>query len=104
MSNYLFGIIVKSDGNILSRYGCEDITRLGIEALKTWERGEKVSRSSSNQYVWSSITCNGCKMFPLIGQRYKCTICDNYNLCSTCQNKGHEHPLELEQQPKDDHQ
>ena len=41
-------IIVKSDGNILSRYGCEDITRLGIEALKTWERGEKVNRSSSN--------------------------------------------------------
>jgi hypothetical protein len=47
-------IIVKSDGNILSRRGCEDITRLGIEALKIWERGEKLADPSPHGYVWLS--------------------------------------------------
>jgi hypothetical protein len=95
-------VIVKSDGQILSRHGCEDTTRLGIEAIKTWERGEKLTRPSTDEYVWLFTTCHDCKMSPIIGQRYLCTVCDDYDLCSTCQKKGHEHPLELEIQSNDD--
>ena len=36
------------------------------------------------QKVHYSIKCNGCGMFPLLGERYKCSICPNYDLCEKC--------------------
>ncbi|KAJ7358991.1 E3 ubiquitin-protein ligase mib2 [Desmophyllum pertusum] len=30
------------------------------------------------------VTCDGCKEVPLIGTRWKCADCQNYDLCSTC--------------------
>ena len=30
------------------------------------------------------ITCDGCDMDPIVGIRYKCLVCTNYDLCSTC--------------------
>jgi hypothetical protein len=41
-------------------------------------------------------------MSPIIGQRYRCDTCGNYDLCSDCQKKGHEHTLTLEPIPNDD--
>lgn len=55
-----------------------------------------------DKYVWTTITCDGCKMKPLVGERYLCETCGNYDLCSGCQKKGHEHKLKLMQQPKKD--
>lgn len=33
------------------------------------------------------VTCDGCDG-PVAGTRFKCTVCPNYDLCSTCQAKG----------------
>ena len=30
------------------------------------------------------VTCDGCKEDPLIGTRWNCADCENYDLCSTC--------------------
>lgn len=30
------------------------------------------------------IVCDGCRQDPLVGIRYKCANCPNYDLCSTC--------------------
>ena len=41
------------------------------------------------------IKCNQCNQNPIIGYRFKCSICKNYNLCSQCEEKNletQEHP------------
>ena len=36
------------------------------------------------------IKCNQCKKEPIVGFRYKCHICDDYNLCEICEQKNSE--------------
>ncbi|XP_062856934.1 sequestosome-1 [Trichomycterus rosablanca] len=37
--------------------------------------------------VHPGVTCDGCEG-QVVGTRFKCTVCPNYDLCSTCQAKG----------------
>ena len=34
------------------------------------------------------VQCDGCGQCPLIGERYKCKVCDNYDLCGKCKTDG----------------
>jgi Zinc finger, ZZ type len=34
--------------------------------------------------IQHNIICDGCKVHPVIGVRYKCTVCHDYDLCSDC--------------------
>lgn len=44
--------------------------------------------------VHPGVTCDGCEG-RVAGTRFKCTVCPDYDLCSSCQAKGlhKEHPL-----------
>ena len=58
--------------------------RLGHPNTKYCQRG----------LVHSNVMCDGCGMLPIKGWRYKCSICDDYNLCENCEEKiGHNHPF-----------
>lgn len=37
--------------------------------------------------VHPGVTCDGCEG-PVVGTRFKCSVCPNYDLCSGCQAKG----------------
>ena len=46
--------------------------------------------------VHRNVTCDGCGMYPLIGIRYKCSICDNFDYCENCEElfkNEHNHPF-----------
>ena len=46
--------------------------------------------------IHSKVMCDGCGMLPISGWRYKCTICDDYNLCENCEERigrKHDHPF-----------
>ncbi len=48
---------------------------------------EKVSpkpKNSEGKPVHRWISCNGCGMNPIVGVRYKCSACDNFDYCENC--------------------
>ncbi len=38
--------------------------------------------------VHPSVQCDGCEMFPVVGARYKCAICKDYDVCAECYAEG----------------
>lgn len=44
-----------------------------------------------------NVTCDGCNTHPITGIRYKCAVCDDYDLCEDCEERGvhtrENHPL-----------
>ena len=48
------------------------------------------------QIVHLHYFCDGCKKGPIIGTRYKCTICNDFDYCEECEEKNretHKHPF-----------
>lgn len=40
--------------------------------------------------VHRNFTCDGCETHPIVGVRYKCSVCPDFDFCSTCEtNKEH---------------
>ena len=42
-------------------------------------------KRKEEESVHIGISCNNCNCENIIGPRYKCTVCPNYNLCSKCE-------------------
>lgn len=38
------------------------------------------------------VTCDGCGTEPIVGVRYKCTVCDDYDVCESCKS-ANIHPV-----------
>merc|ERR1712226_617881 len=41
--------------------------------------------------IHHGVTCDGCDKAPIVGYRYKCVVCDDYDLCGACEKAG-KHP------------
>lgn len=37
--------------------------------------------------VHEGVMCDGCETLPIVGARYKCTQCPDYNLCEVCESR-----------------
>lgn len=49
------------------------------------ENKEKTkAKTSAEQIVHEHFICDGCGVNPIIGNRYKCAVCANFDLCSKC--------------------
>ena len=68
------------------------------------EIGKKVGinlNSLKKKIVHPGVICDGCNG-PIIGTRYKCTICEDFDFCEKCEEKNngdHGHPLLKIQNP-----
>jgi len=44
-----------------------------------------------NEPIHFRVTCDGCQKGPIIGNRYKCDGCEDFDFCQTCYEKLKEH-------------
>uniref|UniRef100_A0A0N4ZFM9 Dystrophin n=1 Tax=Parastrongyloides trichosuri TaxID=131310 RepID=A0A0N4ZFM9_PARTI len=65
---------------------------LNIDNFMQWLKKEPQSlvwlpvmhRLASAEYAKHQAKCNVCKMFPIIGLRYRCLHCFNFDMCQNC--------------------
>ena len=68
------------------------ITKQVEERLR--EKPEKVQAKKSSDVVHKGVKCQGCGASEIVGIRYKCSECHNFNLCEICENEiEHQHNL-----------
>jgi len=93
-----------SDFNLaLSRIINENMENAKAEILnKTIQQTSKIFSDFKNKSVINNnsihigIKCSGCYASPIRGNRYKCTVCNNFDFCEECENnlgESHKHPL-----------
>lgn len=53
--------------------------------------------AASNEFslkTHQNVACDGCGVSPIIGIRYKCSVCKNFDFCEMCEDRiSHEHPF-----------
>jgi len=55
-----------------------------------------------NTSVHEHVRCDGCQVFPIVGVRYKCNECPDFDFCEVCEEKfgdQHGHPLTKHRTP-----
>jgi len=60
-----------------------------IVNIKSEKESEDVSSKESQ--IHSGIVCDACEKTPIVGHRYKCIVCDDFDLCGSCEVAGR-HP------------
>ena len=69
----------------------ENIRSLVKSKLKTLESNIYNEIIKNEQPIHNGIKCNACGTKNIKGIRYKCSTCDNYNLCENCEeNSNHD--------------
>ncbi|XP_052051592.1 sequestosome-1 isoform X5 [Apodemus sylvaticus] len=70
-------------------YVKDDIFRIYIKEKKECRREHRPSctQEASRNMVHPNVICDGCNG-PVVGTRYKCSVCPDYDLCSVCEGKG----------------
>lgn len=46
------------------------------------------NNNNNNSNVHEGVTCDGCNQSPIVGTRFKCSVCYDYDLCEACEAKG----------------
>merc|ERR1712151_74985 len=75
---------------------------MGIEETKPETKALEVSQEVIaveteivKQCVHAGFICDGCEVGPIIGTRFKCFQCPNFDLCEKCEPHHHRHHIML---------
>jgi len=75
----------------MSRIIREELERESKEAFEVVKDIIDNVEPDNSKEVHQTIECDGCGMHPLVGTRYKCSVCRNFDFCSRCE-EIMEHP------------
>ncbi|KAM4764171.1 sequestosome-1 isoform 3-T3 [Cyanocitta cristata] len=83
-------------------YVQDGVFRVYIKEKKECKREHRsqCSQEPPRNMVHPNVICDGCEG-PVVGTRFKCSVCPDYDLCSTCEGKGihKEHNMVMFQSP-----
>lgn len=85
--------------------GVHDVTHPRIKLAKAGENlnmfGRRFRHHHGGAQVHHGVICDGCNQAPIVGQRYKCTTCADYDLCAACNTRAgvHDSTHKLEEVP-----
>ncbi|KAF5918113.1 hypothetical protein HPG69_018454 [Diceros bicornis minor] len=70
-------------------YVKDDIFRIYIKEKKECRRDHRppCAQEAPRNMVHPNVICDGCNG-PVVGTRYKCSVCPDYDLCASCEGKG----------------
>ena len=68
------------DENVLRIY----VTELSSSPQLTDKRQPEEELKSEDKVEYPGVVCDGCECDPISGGRYKCTVCENFDLCANC--------------------
>ena len=60
------------------------------------KKEKKETEIKDKKPIHYGVTCDGCKKAPIVGCRYKCAVCEDFDFCEECEakmNKEHLHPF-----------
>lgn len=57
----------------------------GDEELKTEPPQAEASEAKPTEVVHEGVVCDGCEMTPIVGIRFKCHECPDFDLCASCE-------------------
>ena len=78
-------------GYFMETYSQRDMEENGIDIVFVQDNQSSSSKVVNSIFlVHNGIQCEKCKISPIIGNRYKCPKCLNYNLCEDCEEKNGE--------------
>jgi hypothetical protein len=71
----------------------------GRDGFDNLTRNDRRTPETPPAAVHRSITCDACRMCPVVGVRYKCSTCPDYDLCADCiatneSSNGRYHPAD----------
>lgn len=58
------------------------------------DKKEEKKEDESGPTVHNGVSCDGCSKYPIVGIRYKCSICPDFDFCEECESKV-DHPHEF---------
>ena len=74
----------------------------GLESLNISVNSTKDKKEEEKKEVHYNFKCDGCGMNPIVGKRYKCNSCRNFDYCEKCFEKNkstHKHSFNAIEKP-----
>lgn len=78
----------------------EQSRKIFKELLRNKRLTEKANKkmtdaeAAQNLVEHTNVSCDGCNVVPIVGPRYKCSVCKNFDYCGTCEERlGHDHAM-----------
>jgi hypothetical protein len=66
-----------------------------VEVVKSAPIKESQPKQNKIEVVHEGVRCDGCKVSPIKGDRYKCSVCEDYDFCSQCEEANENNQLAI---------